>query len=124
MLKSSLHIFLSLIIVLNGMIYSVIEAEFFMNRKEITALFCINQDQPELECNGKCELGRRLDQAQDQEENQQEFAFEGLLLIYAMPVTAFNIIPVWTSIDPVFGDLDENKNMLPNAYDFFHPPQS
>jgi len=124
MLKISLHIFLSLIIVLNGMMYSVIQADFHLNRKEIKALFCINQDQPELECNGKCELGRRLDQAQDQEENQQDFAFEGLLLIYGMPVTAFNTIPVWTSIDPVFGDLDENQNRLLNAYDFFHPPKS
>jgi hypothetical protein len=102
----------------------VIQADFHLNRKEITALFCINQDQPELECNGKCELGRRLDRAQDQEENQQDFAFEGLLLIYGMPVTAFNIIPVWTPIDPVFGDLDENQNRLLNAYDFFHPPKS
>lgn len=124
MLKSSLHIFLSPVIVLNGMMYSVIQADFHLNRKEITALFCINQDRPELECNGKCELDRRLDQAQDKDENHQEFTFEGLLLTYSMPVAAFNIKPVWTSVDPIFGDLDENQNRLLNAYDFFHPPQS
>lgn len=124
MLKSCLHIFLSPVIVLNGMMYSVIQADFHLNRKEIAALFCINQDRPELECNGKCELDRRLDQAQDKDENHQEFAFEGLLLTYSMPVAAFNIKPVWTSVDPIFGDLDENQNRLLNAYDFFHPPQS
>jgi hypothetical protein len=124
MLKSILHTVLSLIILLNGMVYSVIQADFHMNRKEIAALFCVNQDQPELECNGKCELTKRLDKAQDQEEDHGRFAFEELVLTYTMPVTAFNIIPVWTSIDPVFGDLDENQNLLLNAYDFFHPPQS
>ncbi|MCH6232931.1 hypothetical protein [Cognataquiflexum rubidum] len=123
MLKSTLHIVFSLIFLLNGMAYSVIQANFHMNREEISALFCINQDRPELECNGKCELAKRLDQAQDQEENQQKVAFEGFLLIYSMPVTAFNILPIWKSIDLVFGDLDENQNQLLNIDDFFHPPQ-
>jgi hypothetical protein len=61
MLKSILHTVLSLIILLNGMVYSVIQADFHMNRKEIAALFCVNQDRPELECIGKCELTKRLD---------------------------------------------------------------
>ncbi|MCL6260238.1 hypothetical protein M3O96_14145 [Aquiflexum sp. TKW24L] len=123
MLKSTIHIVFSLIFLLNGMVYSVIQVDFHMNREEISALFCINQDRPELECNGKCELAKRLDQAQDQEKNQQKVAFEGFLLIYSMPVTAFNILPIWKSIDLVFGDLDENQNQLLNIDDFFHPPQ-
>lgn len=33
-----------------------------MNKEEITLEFCINKDKPELRCDGKCHLAKKLEQ--------------------------------------------------------------
>lgn len=49
-------------------------AGFELNRKYIAAEFCINKDKPELHCNGKCFLMKKLKQAQDKEQKQERQA--------------------------------------------------
>ena len=48
-----------------------ITAGFYLNRDFIAANFCENQDQPELHCDGICQLRKSLKEAaeQDQEES-------------------------------------------------------
>lgn len=46
-------------------------AGFEMNRKYIAAELCENRNKPELHCNGKCYLMKKLKQAQDKEEKQE-----------------------------------------------------
>lgn len=33
-----------------------------MNQEEITLEFCVNKDKPELQCDGKCHLAKKLEQ--------------------------------------------------------------
>lgn len=42
--------------------HSAIKIHFEWNRTEITELFCINKDEPELGCKGQCVLMKRLNE--------------------------------------------------------------
>lgn len=104
--------------------YSLIQAEFVLNREAIAELFCINQDKPELACDGKCELDRRLIEAQDHEESKKNFVQEEVILVYTLPTKGYKIENYWQEFHPQFGVLDEFKFDFFNCKDFFHPPRS
>ncbi|AGA80227.1 hypothetical protein [Echinicola vietnamensis] len=70
MLKSLFHIWLSMIVVLNSMVFSVIQMDYVLNKEYIAENLCINRDKPELHCDGKCFLAEKLKEAQDQQEQQ------------------------------------------------------
>lgn len=53
-------ILLSLLFVYTLNFKSVITLHYFLNKAEITELFCINKEKPKLECNGKCHLAKEL----------------------------------------------------------------
>lgn len=45
---------------------------FFLNQKTLAKTFCENKDKPEMKCNGKCYLAKKLKQiAQAEQEEQQ-----------------------------------------------------
>lgn len=46
-----------------------IYAEFYLNRDYIAENLCENKDEPELQCNGKCQLMKSL---QEEDDNQSE----------------------------------------------------
>lgn len=47
-------------------------AGFEINQKYIAAELCVNRNRPELHCNGKCYLMRKLKQAEQKEKAQSE----------------------------------------------------
>ena len=47
---------------------SFITIDFFVNQSEIIELFCINKEQPQLQCNGKCHLAKELVKADNKKE--------------------------------------------------------
>jgi len=52
---------------------SFITIDFFINQSEIIELFCINKEQPQLQCNGKCHLVKELVKA-DAESDELPFS--------------------------------------------------
>lgn len=124
MARHSLHILLSLLILANGLGYSLIQLDFYIYQDKITELFCINKDIPELACDGKCELGRRLENAQENEENKRSAVQEEASWIYLKPEGVKTLFEDWKSSLPVFSDMDEGSDHLIAINDFFHPPQS
>ncbi|MHA4895584.1 hypothetical protein ACXZ1K_12595 [Pedobacter sp. PWIIR3] len=42
-----------------------------MNQKYIAATLCVNKNKPEMHCNGKCYLMKKLKQAQEKEQRQE-----------------------------------------------------
>ena len=70
MAKAFIHISLSLMILLNGLVFSVIQMDFTINRAYIIENFCVNKDKPMLHCDGQCFLAEKLKKAQDQKESQ------------------------------------------------------
>lgn len=51
-----------------------IYAEFKINQKYIAAALCENRDKPEMHCNGKCYLMKKLKDAQEKEKKQEQSA--------------------------------------------------
>lgn len=51
---------------------SILTFNFFVNQIEITELFCINKEKPQLQCNGKCHLTKQFIKA---ENNKDEMPF-------------------------------------------------
>lgn len=47
-------------------------AGYELNRDYITKEFCVNKDKPELHCNGKCYLMKKLKQAEEKEQKQEK----------------------------------------------------
>lgn len=67
-----------------GLIYdSAVYLNYLMHQNEITELFCVNKDEPEMQCNGKCHLKDMLKKDQDDSEKRapREFKFEQLTVI-------------------------------------------
>lgn len=120
--KGLLHIACSVLILLNGMGYSIIQAQFLLQRKEITAIYCVNKDKPELACEGKCELTKRLSAEKDRTEDAEGIVLEELTLSYILPE-----IPVLGQVETkIFPDTIQNPYSfwVPSgqSLDFFHPP--
>lgn len=51
-----------------------IYAEFELNQKFIAAELCENKDKPQLHCNGKCYLMKKLKDAEEKEKKQEQAA--------------------------------------------------
>ncbi len=122
--KGLLHIAYSLLILLNGMGYTIIQTQFLLQRKEITAIYCVNKDKPELECEGKCELSKRLSEAKDKKGDAKEVSLEELSLSY-IP----SPLPIQVESKLIF--IPEKLQIkfsfwVPSGEsgDFFHPPTS
>lgn len=124
MSKTWLHIALIVLILLNGMGYTLIQVQFYLDREQITALFCVNKDKPQLECDGKCELSKRLSEAKDQNESDAQITLEELNLIFLTKsreigldfITEANHQIAHTPRHQLLHSLNLGMN-------FFHPPQ-
>lgn len=122
--KVLLHIACSLLILLNGMSYSIIQAHFFIQQDQIVVIFCINQDKPEMKCEGKCELGKRLSEAKNQQKNGEEITLEELSLIYTLEGSwEFDLKPIKPTLTiPLI--YNHNFRISGIDWDFFHPPRA
>lgn len=121
--KNIAYIVLSFLVLLNGMTFTVIQLDFTVHREAIAELLCINKDKPELECNGKCELSRRLDVAQEHEDGKSILVQLEVLPSY-LP-TAIQYLPIqsWTYFKPKFNNLVEIEQVFLSIVEVFHPPQ-
>lgn len=67
MIKALWYITMAWVIILNSMVYSVICVNYQLNKTFISEYFCENKDEPLSLCQGKCFLGKQLDNATEQE---------------------------------------------------------
>lgn len=122
--KGFLHIACSLLILLNGMSYSIIQAHFFIQQDQIAAIFCINQDKPEMKCDGKCELSKRLSEAQEKEKSPENITLKELNLVFTIPVFAgLNNSDFAIKELKLFPSAHFSKGDI-RGFDFFHPPRA
>ncbi len=102
----------------------LIYLDFGIRKDYITNVLCINQDQPALQCNGKCYLSERLNKAKDQREKQtQDILNEVVIELFFQsefqdstghpPIKREEIQRIVSVFGTMPGVLD----------DVFHPPQ-
>jgi len=123
MMKSVYHIFLAVIILLSGMNYSLVQVHFHINRAEIAAAFCENKEKLELNCNGSCELDRRLSDTQEKQEEKDKIFLEEFQFLY---LKAAQFAALEKPFLSVRSDLNANRIQLAIfeiQLDFFHPPK-
>ncbi|MBW3466833.1 hypothetical protein [Arthrospiribacter ruber] len=75
MLKSLLYIAMAALLVLNGMVYSLIQGSYELNKATIIENFCINKTKPELKCDGKCYLAQQLKAEREKQEQNSQHSF-------------------------------------------------
>jgi hypothetical protein len=74
--------------------YLLIYINFVANQDYIAKNLCENRNRPEMKCNGKCQLCKRL-KAEDKKENKGLPAMKDLKLfsLYSSPENTFNFTP-------------------------------
>jgi hypothetical protein len=83
-MKRLLPILFAVSILLQSVANLTMVGSFVLNRDQIAQAFCINKSQPELKCNGKCYLAKKLRIAFEQEQSPQE------------PPTPVRVLPLTT----------------------------
>ncbi|MGY4386135.1 hypothetical protein ACVWYN_003185 [Pedobacter sp. UYP24] len=94
---------------------------FEVNQKYIASELCINKDKPQMHCNGKCYLMKKLKQAQDKEQKQERQSQQSQLpdVFIEMPVSFNRYAFAEFKLHVPFstGMVKSIKNSI------FHPPQ-
>lgn len=97
-------------------------AGFELNRKYIAAELCINKNKPELHCNGKCFLMKKLKQAQDKEQKQERQAqktqIQDAVVVTQQVFKQYVLAESKLHIPASMGMPQSIKNSI------FHPPQT
>ncbi|MCC5921674.1 MAG: hypothetical protein LAT68_14810 [Cyclobacteriaceae bacterium] len=118
-MKVSVTLFLAFLMLLHAFMYTAIQAGYELNKEYIAQVLCINQDRPELACEGKCFLMSQMDQAKEDPKGNAEKAPFSFFVIQAFASLTKNIhskysADCFTYIEPHIGLL---------TADIFHPPQ-
>jgi len=119
--KKAFAIVLSLSFLLQCSGYLIVYADFVANRDYIAKNLCVNRDRPEMKCNGKCQLCKRL-RAEDKKENKGLPALKNLKLfsLFNSPKNIFNFNP--SNDASKFASLYLEDNSASHKPGVFHPP--
>ncbi len=96
--------------------------EYAINYDYISKVLCINKDKPELQCNGKCQLMKKIEQ-------QQEDDFKSLRIhMEEYPIGFVELIELSAKKSIKIYKIDEFSYHQTYSYLFetatFHPPNS
>ena len=99
-----------------------IYAGFDLNQKYIASVLCENRDKPLMNCNGKCYLMKKIQQAEEKEKSQerqsQKTRFQEALVTVNMELTIpFKLLDAVSPIELPF-DLPQHPSVI------FQPPQA
>jgi len=121
MLRRLIAVILLLALISSNLSSLFVYAEFKTNQKYIAAVLCENKDKPQLNCQGKCYLMKKLKEAEDKEKKQentsQKKAAYDLFFIARMEQVALPVI-LTVKVQPV------NSNIGLSTFDseILHPP--
>jgi hypothetical protein len=94
--------------------------EYVLNQDYIAEFLCINNDKPELQCNGKCHLVKQIEKQQENEPNALRVSLENY------PIGFVNILNIYKKA--CITSKKEHPFFYKNLYNFnikksvFQPP--
>ena len=65
--KITISSLLILLIIVNTLTFTIIQGYYELNKEAITKTFCVNKENPEMHCEGKCHLHKMMTQASEEE---------------------------------------------------------
>jgi hypothetical protein len=115
---------------MSKLIYTCLwQIHFYNNQKEIVALECENKNRPELHCNGKCYLAKKLRVADEQLQTKKDQQSHSLQKIKALEDSDVTISLFKTDeITPLISDVSISVVNHVDLYVYepypsiFHPP--
>jgi len=98
---------------------------FKINQDYIASAFCENKDKPQMHCNGRCVLAKKLKQAEQNEEKQRAANLEKANVLFfcklnRLEVHESQVLPSTNDFNPFY------LKFKPSSFtnDIFKPPQS
>ena len=86
--KAHISFVLALTLIIGTLWQTYTVVHFYMNRDAITEAYCVNKDQPSLNCKGQCHLKKQLEASTpDQEETQQTGTTKTSILLFVFAKT-------------------------------------
>ncbi len=116
------RIALVLAVVLSTQGLLLVQGTFLLRQDYIAEVLCVNQNLPELDCEGKCFLADRMREQQKHDEEQKGF-LEVALAVAAVAVTQQELAPPdgherpWMSVAP-------SAERSGHQAGVFHPPRA
>lgn len=96
---------------------------FEIHRKAITALFCINKEKPEMECDGKCYLKKQITADEESHSDTSQSRVELIVLVFTIASLETDDLTQFTT--PV---IHNSNYIIPHfsseVSSIFHPPQA
>lgn len=95
-MKLLIHIFMCWTLLLNSMVYSVIQGSYELNKAYIIENFCVNKDKPMMNCDGKCFLAGKLKAQKEKQDANSTHKFTADFGVY-IPVFPWKLVDIWHS---------------------------
>ena len=95
-MKILIHAFMSFTLLLNSMVYSVIQGSYELNKAYIVENFCVNKDKPMMNCDGKCYLSEQLKAQKEKQDANSIHKFTADFGVY-IPISKWKLVDIWPS---------------------------
>ncbi len=122
-MRKILPLFVLVLILLQSFSKVGVYLSFRVNQTYIAKTLCINKAKPELRCNGKCYLAKKLKQAEEQEQKQNASKLPQLVLGFH-PLPTFCFLRTSQLINPSLASFYLPSLVQTFPMGIFHPPQA
>lgn len=115
---------LAALMLMRTLVIPVLCLDYEMRKEYIAKYHCVNKNKPQLHCNGKCYLAKRIAAAQEQEQRQAERDFFQKLLEVPASIEkqSFNFPTLATAL-PAEHHYEYLNHLLKGSLSgIFHPP--
>lgn len=121
MFRGSIAIFLIITMMSTHFGRFFVEAGFELNQEYIASVLCENKSKPELNCNGKCYLSKKIKQVEEKEKKEEQQALRKTFQESFVCTLPFTILVSVHDIEQI--RIPETGFHLPSGYtSIFHPP--
>ncbi len=93
---------------------------YLADTQSFVELFCVNQDKPEMECNGKCELSKLAQQNPSNEKPTYLDFLQKEVAVYYKAISKHTFKP--KSFQPLISGVYQNNYQFLFAQEITHPP--
>jgi len=93
---------------------------YLADTQSFVELFCVNQDKPEMECNGKCELSKLAEQSPSKQKPSYLDFLQKEVVLYWTAISKQHFKP--KLFQPLISGVYQNNYQFLFAQEITHPP--
>ena len=110
----------SLVLSTQGLL--LVQGTFLLRQDFVIANLCVNQDRPELECDGKCFLTKQLKEQREREDDRSVASLEIMLSASSLVLAATGLVAPPGRVQP-YGHRPSPELASAFTGEIFHPPR-